>query len=92
MDDIYRRSALTNQIFEYLASKNHITFIVDVPALGSIRLRGDALLEFLWVLRSNRAERLMEKWLERKKEAIKDLTPAYQQQRATEGGEKQACT
>lgn len=69
----YKRSKKTNGILQFLAEENKIAFYIEIPHYGRVRLRGDILREFLWVLRSNKADRLVPEWLGRVKETLKEM-------------------
>jgi len=69
----FKRSDKTNVLFEIMAVKHRLSITVEIPGSGKVRVRGDALREFLWVLRSNQSDELIDKWVEEQKGRFRDL-------------------
>jgi len=61
------RSKQIKEIAKFFSSKSgrNVAFIVAVPNLGEYRLSGEALLEFIWALRSYRPAEMLAAWLDK---------------------------
>lgn len=75
----FTKSPGTNKLFEKFSITKRLSLIVGFPNGKEYRLRGETLREFLWTLRSNKADVLLDEWVNKLNE--------YEERKKARGGD-----
>ena len=68
----FKRSKKTNNICDEILTKHRLGISISIPGCGQIRLREEAMQEFIWILRSFNTEELLDKWVSSVRLSLED--------------------